>query len=59
MDGTPKIPYMHPNFGQVTTFLPEQKKKEYALDKYFPIGHPHKKKKWKRIVNMTTTLKEI
>jgi hypothetical protein len=28
LDGTPKLPYRHPNFGQVTTVIPEQHQKQ-------------------------------
>jgi hypothetical protein len=28
LDGTPKLPYRHPNFGQVTIVIPEQHQKQ-------------------------------
>jgi hypothetical protein len=28
LEGTPKLPYRHPNFGQVTTVLPEPHQKQ-------------------------------
>jgi hypothetical protein len=28
LDGTPKLPYRHPNFGNVTTIIPEQHQKQ-------------------------------
>jgi hypothetical protein len=28
LDGTPKLPYRHPNFGQVTTVIPDQQQKQ-------------------------------
>lgn len=31
MDGTPKMPYRHPHFGQVTTVIHEQEEKQDNL----------------------------